>query len=95
MGEYKELFAIGISAVMGFYANRLTGKKDSRSGEQALIDKLFKEIERVDKRIDKLETENGALKVENYELKKENGVLKIENADLKTEIFTLREGVQQ
>lgn len=82
---------------MGFYANRLTGKKDNRAGEQALIDKLFAEIERIDKdnglvrkRLDKLETENGTLKVENYELRKENGVLIIENASLKTEILTFR-----
>lgn len=100
MSEYRELFAIVISGFMGFYANRLTGKKDSRSGEQALIDKLFAEIKRIDNdnvlvrtRLDKLETENGTLKVENYELRKENSVLTIENASLKTEILTFRKGV--
>jgi len=100
LGEYKELFAIAISGFIGFYANRLTGKKNSQSGEQALIDKLFAEIARIDNdnglvrtRLDKLEKENGTLKLENYELRKENGVLTIENASLRTEILTFRKDV--
>lgn len=82
---------------LGWYGKKLTGKKDNRSGEQALIDKLFKEIERVDKdngdirkRLDTLEKENKSLNIENYELKKENSILRIENVGLKTELATFR-----
>lgn len=90
MNEYRELIIGAFTLAIGWYGKKLTGKKDNRSGEQALIDKLFLEIKRVDERIDKLEKENGTLKVENYELRKENGTFKIENASLKTENSLLK-----
>lgn len=100
MNEYRELIIGLFTLGVGWYGKKLTGKKETRSAEQNLIDKLFKEIDRVDldnkeirERLDKLEIENRSLSIENYELKKENGVLKIENADLKSEIYELRGGI--
>ncbi len=93
MNEYREIIIGAFTLAVGWYGKKLTGKKDNRSGEQAFIDKLFKEIDRVDSdnkeirnRLDKLETENRDLIVENHELKRENGKLILENAQLRAEL---------
>lgn len=48
LNEYREIIIGVFTLAIGWYGKKLTGKKDNRSGEQKLIDKLFNEIERVD-----------------------------------------------
>ena len=104
MNDYRELLVGLFTLAIGWYGNKLTAKKDTRSGEQVLIDKLFKDIERVDKdnekirqRLDALEKDNKRLRSRNVELEDlntsliaENNQLKIENTSLRSELASYR-----
>lgn len=90
MSELKEYFVPLFTLIIGWYGKSLTGKKDNREGEQELIEKLFKNIERIDKenkdvreRLDKLEEENRELRTKKYELERINTELIIENIELR------------
>lgn len=97
MNEYREILVGIFTLAIGWYGNKLTAKKDTRSGEQVLIDKLFKDIERVDKdnekirqRLDALEKDNKRLSARNEELEDSNASLITENNQLKVENTSLR-----
>lgn len=90
LSELKDYFIPIFTLVVGWYGNALTGRKDSRSGDQELIEKLFKDIARIDKennevreRLDKIEKENRVLKNSEYELQLVNNSLVVENIELK------------
>lgn len=90
MSEFKDFFIPIFTLVVGWYGNSLTGKKDNRQGDQELIEKLFKDIKRIDlenkevrDRLDKLEKENRVLRDSEYQLQIVNNTLVVENIELK------------
>lgn len=82
MSEYREWFIALFAAIVSGYATKMTGKKDHRSSEQSLIDKLFKEIERIDK-------DNEEMRIENKEVSLRLDNIERENRTLKEQVVVL------
>lgn len=93
--DVKDVIIALFTLVSGIYGIRLTGKRNDRKSDQELINKLFREVDRVTKdnlsitgRLDSLEKINRDLNKENNELKFENNELKIDVMNLMNDIKT-------